>query len=189
MATPSDQAYKHIIPLDFNSVKSVPDSFVWLESDVIPSSDGLSIPVINLMDPNAPKLIIQACETWGIFHLKGHGIPTELMEDVESEARKLFDLPIDQKLKAIRSPDGQTGYGTAPIQSLFSTFMWHEGFCILGSAIDQAKLLWLHDYQGFWYVPCTSTTKIFTGQITLLISVVWIIFYFRLIIFISEIFK
>ena len=157
MATPSDQAYKNIIPLDFNSVKSLPDSFVWLESDAIPSSDGLSIPVIDLMNPNAPKLITQACETWGIFHLKGHGIPTELMEDVESEARKLFDLPIDQKLKVIRSPDGQSGYGIAPIQSLFSTFMWHEGFCILGSASDQAKVLWLHDYQGFWYVQCTRT--------------------------------
>ncbi|PRQ56550.1 putative gibberellin 3-beta-dioxygenase [Rosa chinensis] len=149
MATPSDQTSKHIIPLDFNSVKSVPDSFVWLQTNAIQSNDGLSIPVIDLMDPNAPKLIVEACETWGVFHLKDHGIPTKIMEDVNSEARKLFDLPIDQKLKAVRSPDGQSGYGIVPMQSLFSTFMWHEGLTILGSAIDHAKVLWPNDYQQF----------------------------------------
>ncbi|XP_050365669.1 uncharacterized protein LOC126784231 [Argentina anserina] len=149
METPSDQAYKHIIPLDFNSVKSVPDSFVWLQSDVVQSDDGLSVPVIDLMDSNAPKLIVEACETWGIFQLKSHGIPTKIIEDIESEARKLFDLPIDQKLKAVRSPDGVSGYGIVPMQSLFSTFMWHEGLTILGSAIDQAKVLWPDDYKQF----------------------------------------
>ncbi|XP_004291423.1 PREDICTED: gibberellin 3-beta-dioxygenase 1-like [Fragaria vesca subsp. vesca] len=149
MATPWDQAYKHIIPLDFNSVNSVPDSFVWSQSDVIQPDNGLFIPIIDLMDSNAPKLIVEACETWGVFQLKNHGVRTKIMEDIESEARKLFDLPIDQKLKAVRSPDGLSGYGIVPIQSLFSTFMWHEGLTLFGSAIDHAKALWPHDYQQF----------------------------------------
>lgn len=151
MSTPWDQAYKHIIPLDFNSVKSVPDSFVWSQSDIIQPDNGLFIPVIDLMDSNALKLIVEACETWGVFQLKNHGVPTKIMEDIESEARKLFDLPIDQKLKAVRSPDGLSGYGIVPMQSLFSTFMWHEGLTVFGSAIDHAKALWPHDYQQFRY--------------------------------------
>ncbi|KAL6216925.1 hypothetical protein ACLB2K_010143 [Fragaria x ananassa] len=52
-------------------------------------------------------------------------------------------------MKAVRSPGRITGYGIAHIQSLFSTTMWHEGFTIVGSAIDHARLLWPNDYQGF----------------------------------------
>ncbi|KAM5566201.1 gibberellin 3-beta-dioxygenase 1 [Rosa sericea] len=149
MATP-EEAYMRIIPLDFGSAKSVPDSFVWPQaSDEVHSSDGLTIPVIDLTDPNAPQLIKEACQTWGILQLKGHGIPTKLMEDMESECERLFSLPTDQKMKALRSPGGSTGYGIVPMQSLFSTTMWHEGLTIMGSAIDHARLLWPNDYQGF----------------------------------------
>ncbi|XP_004290878.1 PREDICTED: gibberellin 3-beta-dioxygenase 1-like [Fragaria vesca subsp. vesca] len=151
MATPADQAaYKDVIPLDFGSVKTLPDSFVWPESDDFYSgTDQPCIPVINLMDPNASQLIIQACETWGVFQLIGHGIPQKLVEDMESQTHRLFALPADQKLKTLRTPGKAIiGYGNPPFQARLSRKLWQEGFTIMGYPVDQARVLWPHDYQG-----------------------------------------
>ncbi|KAL6208144.1 hypothetical protein ACLB2K_019095 [Fragaria x ananassa] len=39
MATPPDQAYKDVIPLDFTSVETFPDSYMWPESDDLYSAN------------------------------------------------------------------------------------------------------------------------------------------------------
>ncbi|GAV74837.1 2OG-FeII_Oxy domain-containing protein/DIOX_N domain-containing protein [Cephalotus follicularis] len=140
----------HVIPLDFNTIPTVPDSHLWPPSDDdFPSDDRLSIPVVDLMDPDAVKLIGDACETWGVFHLTGHGIPLSLLEHVEVEGRQLFSLPAEQKLKALRSPGGATGYGVAQISPFFPKYMWHEGFTIMGSPLEQAIQLWPDDHKRF----------------------------------------
>ncbi|KAF8393303.1 hypothetical protein HHK36_021544 [Tetracentron sinense] len=143
---------RHIIPLNFESVRKVPDSHAWPLADDYPNGDlfnGESIPVIDLEDPNVVKLVGHACETWGVFQIKNHGLPLRLIEDLESEGRHLFSLPAEQKLKALRSPDGGSGYGLARISPFFSKFMWHEGFTIMGSPVHHASLLWPHDYTHF----------------------------------------
>ncbi|KAF2286899.1 hypothetical protein GH714_035130 [Hevea brasiliensis] len=139
-----------IIPLDFDSVVTVPDSHAWPISDGFESNDWLSIPTIDLRDPDAAKLIGHACETWGVFQVVNHDIPLNLLDEVESEARQLFSLTTTQKLKALRSPGGVTGYGLARISSFFNKFMWHEGFTIIGSPLYHARELWSNDYQKFW---------------------------------------
>lgn len=95
-------------------------------------------------------LIGHACEKWGAFQLKNHGIPFGVIEDVEEEAKRLFALPTEQKLKALRSPGGATGYGRARISPFFPKFMWHEGFTIIGSPSHDAKKIWPNDYARFW---------------------------------------
>nr|WRO64415.1 gibberellin 3-beta-dioxygenase 1 [Paeonia suffruticosa] len=151
----------HIIPLDFTSVESVPHSHEWTQSsNESPSDDEhLSIPVVDLMDPNAEKLVRDACETWGVFQLTSHGVPSCLLEDVEFEALRFFCLSSQQKMKVLRSPDGATGYGLARISSFFNKFMWHEGFTIMGSPSDHAKELWPNDYQRFCDVMNEYQTK------------------------------
>ncbi|TKY74683.1 Gibberellin 3-beta-dioxygenase 1 [Spatholobus suberectus] len=143
---------RHIIPLDFSSVLNLPDSHAWS----LPSDDyfsfndaGSSIPIIDLMDPNATELVGLACEKWGAFQLKNHGIPFGFFEEVEREAKRLFSLPAEQKLKALRSPGGATGYGRARISPFFPKFMWHEGFTIIGSPSHDAKKIWPNDYARF----------------------------------------
>ncbi|KAB2629401.1 gibberellin 3-beta-dioxygenase 1-like [Pyrus ussuriensis x Pyrus communis] len=153
ISDPYEAHLHHIIPIDFNTIQTLPESHVWHDhsdesSSRVPSADPLFVPVIDLMDPEAPSLMIQACEEWGIFQVIGHGL-TKLMDDVESEAEKLFGLPVDQKLKALRSPGGATGYGRPHISPFFDKHMWHEGFTIMGSPVDHAKQLWPQDYQGF----------------------------------------
>ncbi|XP_061359583.1 gibberellin 3-beta-dioxygenase 1-like [Gastrolobium bilobum] len=165
MATTLSEAYRdlplnlhHIIPLDFSSLRTLPDSHAWPQSDddhhhfsFNGCYDGVEsfIPIIDLMDPNAMELIGLACEKWGAFQLKNHGIPLSVIEEVQVEAKKLFALPAEQKLKGLRSAGGATGYGRARISPFFTKYMWHEGFTIMGSPSDDAKKIWPNDYERF----------------------------------------
>ncbi|KAE9452253.1 hypothetical protein C3L33_15847, partial [Rhododendron williamsianum] len=142
----------HLIPLDFPSLRAVPESHVWPESynfRVSPSDENLSIPIVDLKDPNIADNIGRACQTWGIFQVTNHGLPSGLLEDVEYEARRLFSLPVEQKRKVLRSPCGATGYGCARITPFFPKLMWHEGFTVMGSSVDHARVLWPHGYKRF----------------------------------------
>ncbi|CAI9755627.1 unnamed protein product [Fraxinus pennsylvanica] len=152
---------QHIIPLDFDSVHELPDSHTW--SDHVnnlylekytylkhtPMDEESSVPIIDLSAPNVVELVGNACETWGMFHVVNHGVSSILVDDVESHAQQLFSLPTQHKLKALRAPDGATGYGVARISPFFSKLMWHEGFTIMGSIVEHAKELWPHDYEDF----------------------------------------
>ncbi|PQQ05179.1 gibberellin 3-beta hydroxylase [Prunus yedoensis var. nudiflora] len=141
---------------DFSSLQELPDSYAWSQNDdQYPSSPGSfgaeqdSVPVIDLSDPNALKLTGHACRTWGVFQVTNHGIPSKLLDDIESAGRSLFSLPVQQKLKAARSPDGISGYGFARISSFFQKLMWSEGFTIVGSPLDHFRQLWPQDYNKF----------------------------------------
>ncbi|KAK6927450.1 Non-hem dioxygenase N-terminal domain, partial [Dillenia turbinata] len=131
----------------FESIQTLPESHVWHDqSHEIQSS---SIPIIDLHDPNVIKLIRNASESWGIFELIGHGIPLKLVKDVEEEARRLFSLPFQHKLKALRSANGATGYGIAKIFKFYPKLLWHEGFTIMGSPAADAVKLWPNHYMHF----------------------------------------
>ncbi|KAD6794655.1 hypothetical protein E3N88_05551 [Mikania micrantha] len=139
--------------LDFNAMKELPESHAWLPLDELPSTYGSStpdpVPLINLKDPNAMKLVGHACKTWGVFQVTNHGVPINLLEEMEVAGRKLFALPIHQKLKAARSPNGVSGYGVARISTFFPKLMWSEGFTIIGSPNDHARKLWPNRYSRF----------------------------------------
>ncbi|PWA68690.1 oxoglutarate/iron-dependent dioxygenase [Artemisia annua] len=126
-----------ITPLDFDSLDEIQTQ----------EPQELSIPII---DPNALDLIGQASKTWGIFQVINHGVPLALIKKLESESRRLFALPTDEKHKVLRSANAVTGYGTARISPFFDKCMWHEGFAIMGSCVEDAKALWPHDYKNFW---------------------------------------
>ncbi|KAM7480405.1 hypothetical protein LguiA_028618 [Lonicera macranthoides] len=138
--------------LDLNSVKELPDSHAWASLDGLPSGDSSiteSVPVIDLEGPNTIELVGHACRTWGVFQVINHGISKNLLDRMEASGRKLFSLPIQQKLKAARAPDGVSGYGVARISSFFPKLMWSEGFTILGSPLEHARQLWPQDYSEF----------------------------------------
>ncbi|XP_023537854.1 gibberellin 3-beta-dioxygenase 1-like [Cucurbita pepo subsp. pepo] len=146
-------ADKEFLPLDFNSVQTVPESHLWPDSDelssVIDLDEKISLPSIDLLDDGASELLGRACEQWGMFQLTNHGISKTLIAKMEEEARRLFTLPAKEKMKTLRSADRVTGYGTAVISKYHSKCMWHEGFTILGSPADDAKKLWPSDSKRF----------------------------------------
>ncbi|KAJ0491639.1 putative oxoglutarate/iron-dependent dioxygenase, non-heme dioxygenase domain-containing protein [Helianthus annuus] len=160
----------HITPIDFESIDGFPESHSWPQFDESLNKiqthdlkDSL-IPVIDLASPNAKTLISQACETWGVFQVVNHGVPFELVKKVESESRRLFALTTHEKCKVLRSVDGATGYGSPKLSPFFDKRMWHEGFTIMGSCVDDAKVLWPHEYQRF-----CDTMDAYQNQMKLLI--------------------
>ncbi|KAL9239847.1 hypothetical protein vseg_014128 [Gypsophila vaccaria] len=158
-----------ISPIDFNSSKNVPKSHDWFDETTLSSSSNdskinpnskevskellTSIPIIDLNDPNILVKIYNACENWGFLQITNHGVSNEILEKLETQVKKLFDLPFDEKMKALRAPDSSAGYGSPKIAPFFPKKMWTEGFTILGDSLfHHAKLLWPQngdDYQGF----------------------------------------
>ncbi|XP_061345301.1 gibberellin 3-beta-dioxygenase 3-like [Gastrolobium bilobum] len=140
-------SFKNHIPLDFKNVHTIPNSHEWtLPNDhtvAEPQTFG-SMPIINLSDPNAKSLIRHACEKWGVFQVINHGVPLNLLNEVELLTHRLFSLPTHRKICALRSPDGITGYGLPQISSFFPKLMWTEGFTMVGSPVEHATLLWPH---------------------------------------------
>ncbi|KAG2729204.1 hypothetical protein I3843_01G233200 [Carya illinoinensis] len=151
-AHPVHLCHKHP---DFTSLQELPDSYTWGHLDVeSSSSDGdsfssESVPVVDLSDPNALTLVGHACKTWGVFQVTNHNISQNLLDDIENTGRSLFSLPVQQKLKAARTPDGVSGYGLARISSFFPKLMWSEGFTVVGSPLEQFRQLWPQDYGKF----------------------------------------
>ncbi|GLU22153.1 hypothetical protein SLE2022_382490 [Rubroshorea leprosula] len=156
---PSEDYQAHPVHLkhqDFTSFQELPDSFAWTQrsdddSHYLSTGDSISesVPVIDLSDPNALPLIGHACKTWGVFQVTNHGVPSTLLDNMERITKTLFSLPVQQKLKASRSPESVSGYGVARISSFFPKQMWSEGFTIVGSPVEHFRKLWPEDYSRY----------------------------------------
>ncbi|XP_062012488.1 gibberellin 3-beta-dioxygenase 3 [Rosa rugosa] len=147
MSSTTTRNLSHIVPLDFNSIHTLPDSHTWDSStDHHPFTE--LVPIIDLLNPNAASLIQLASEQWGVFQVTNHGIPMNLIQEAELQARGLFELSRDQKLQALRSPvpESLTGYGRARISANFSKLMWSESFTMIGSPLEHAAQLWPDDH-------------------------------------------
>ncbi|KAF8408876.1 hypothetical protein HHK36_004945 [Tetracentron sinense] len=71
------------------------------------------IPIIDLSKPNSNTLLVKACEEFGFFKVINHGVPTQFMTRLESEALKFFSLPQFEKEQA--GPPDPFGYGNKRI--------------------------------------------------------------------------
>lgn len=73
------------------------------------SADGLQLPLIDLSgyinptsEKDKEKVIAQvrdACEQYGFFQVKGHGVPLSLQNALLDSLDKLFSMPKEEKLK------------------------------------------------------------------------------------------
>lgn len=80
----------------------------------------LDIPVIDLeflatrdagKRREAVAAAARACQTWGFFQIRNHGIDQSLIERCEQEAHRLFQLPLEAKERCHRPPGASFGYG------------------------------------------------------------------------------
>lgn len=158
MSSISQSLNERLIPLDFKSVLSIPESHQWTLStdDRIANlnpSESESLPLIDLSHSNARSLIRQASEEWGAFQVTNHGVPSSLLRQLDLQTHLLFSLPTHHKLTTLRPPHGVTGYGMPRISIFYPKLMWSEGFSIMGSPADHASQLWPHQPQQqetFW---------------------------------------
>ncbi|XP_014633581.1 protein DOWNY MILDEW RESISTANCE 6-like isoform X2 [Glycine soja] len=71
------------------------------------------IPVIDLSEGRKELLISQigkACEEWGFFQVINHGVPFEISREVEIEAKKFFEMSLEEKKKLKRDEFNAMGY-------------------------------------------------------------------------------
>jgi isopenicillin N synthase-like dioxygenase len=58
----------------------------------------------------AGDLLRAPCETWGLFHLVGHGVPPAELAEFGAAMKAFFELPSDQKALLRRTRDNAWGY-------------------------------------------------------------------------------
>ncbi|XP_028754905.1 gibberellin 2-beta-dioxygenase-like [Neltuma alba] len=71
------------------------------------------IPEIDLSDPQAKTLIVKASQDLGFFKLVNHGVPFDLISNLETQALNFFALP--QPHKDRLGPPDPFGYGNNKI--------------------------------------------------------------------------
>ena len=78
------------------------------------------------------KEIVTACSEWGFFHLINHGIPVEELDEVQEQASRFFELPLDLKQRTSISKDGAPdmySYGfRRGTTNKFAGRPWNESF-------------------------------------------------------------
>ncbi|KAL9241895.1 hypothetical protein vseg_015955 [Gypsophila vaccaria] len=51
-----------------------------------------------------------ACEQWGFFRVCNHGVPLEIIENLDRAGREFFSLPVDVKRRVSRDETNRLGY-------------------------------------------------------------------------------
>nr|GMC70303.1 gibberellin 2-beta-dioxygenase 1-like [Ipomoea batatas] len=74
---------------------------------------GVGVPLIDLSHPDAKHHLVKACEEFGFFKVVNHGVPTEFITRLESQAVKFFSSPLSHKENA--GPPDPSGYGNKKI--------------------------------------------------------------------------
>lgn len=78
----------------------------------------LEVPVIDMSDPEEEKVmkkIAEASREWGIFQVVNHGIPNEVIRELQRVGKEFFELPQAEKEAVAKEPGGGSieGYGTS----------------------------------------------------------------------------
>ncbi|KAJ4958935.1 hypothetical protein NE237_026046 [Protea cynaroides] len=75
--------------------------------EAFPASSNVSL--LNCIDLSSPdiqesvSLLKQACLESGFFYVVNHGISPDFMDEVFSQSKNFFDLPINEKMKLLRN--------------------------------------------------------------------------------------
>ena len=93
--------------------------------------DGMSVPLVDIsgFDGGSPEKrrkiaddVAHALESIGFLSITGHGVPAELMKSMRDQFWNFYDLPMEEKLKAINpSMNLNRGYAPPGAQSIAST--------------------------------------------------------------------
>lgn len=74
----------------------------------------LEVPVIDLAADDSHHRVSEASRDWGIFQVVNHGIPDDVIADLQRVGREFFELPLEEKELISKTPSsGIEGYGTS----------------------------------------------------------------------------
>ena len=102
-----------------SSLNTIPPEFVRSENEQPGKTtfNGLApaVPVINLSDTNFSQAIVDASRDWGIFQVINHGIPSDVIVELQRVGKEFFELPQEEKEAYAVAPGSGSleGYGTS----------------------------------------------------------------------------
>lgn len=98
--------------------------------------EALAIPVVDMSRLSSPDGAVRlalvteiatACAQFGFFQVVNHGVDAALIKRCETEAHKMFELPLDVKERVHRPPQTSFGYGANTWVNQ-SVMHWAESF-------------------------------------------------------------
>lgn len=118
-------------------IKDLPVNYVKDEDErpaVAYNDFSKEVPVISLANAGAGRaehaqLISElraACEEWGMFQIKDHGVPAELNSQIMCCAEEFFSLPVEEKMQYAIQTGQFVGYGNGSFINDDSSMDWRE---------------------------------------------------------------
>ncbi|KAJ3680650.1 hypothetical protein LUZ60_016928 [Juncus effusus] len=112
------------------------ESYIRPEMDddsTVLSENSEAVPVIDMrrlmdekfVEEEMDKLKV-ACEDWGFFQFVNHGIPEKVMEEMKSNMKGFFELPLEEREKVAQEPGDFEGYGQAFVLSEKQKLDWAD---------------------------------------------------------------
>lgn len=110
-----------LIALSSMSAGSIPSEFIRSEKEqpAITTLHGYipQVPTIDFGDPDEEKLTrltVEASTQWGMFQIINHGIPGEVISNLQKVGKEFFELPQEEKELYAKRPDSNSiqGYGS-----------------------------------------------------------------------------
>ncbi|KAI3934551.1 hypothetical protein MKW92_050684 [Papaver armeniacum] len=71
-----------------------------------------------------------ACQHWGFFQVVNHGISSQVIDQLKSEIRNLFELPLEEKKKIWQEAGDMEGFGKRFVVSDEQKLDWSDNFYI-----------------------------------------------------------
>ncbi|KAJ8434883.1 hypothetical protein Cgig2_003322 [Carnegiea gigantea] len=102
------------------SKEDIPSDFIRPENEqpgitTVGSTD-FEIPVIEINDSDEERLakvIAKASSEIGFFQVTNHGIPRDVIDNLQRAGKEFFELPVQEKEEYSKLPGSLEGYGTA----------------------------------------------------------------------------
>ncbi|XP_028775008.1 flavonol synthase/flavanone 3-hydroxylase [Neltuma alba] len=102
------------------SQENIPSEFTWSETEQpgLTTLHGvhLQVPTIDFSNPNEEELvsqIVDASSRWGMYQIVNHGIPQEVIANLQAVGKAFFELPQQEKELISKVPGSVEGYGTS----------------------------------------------------------------------------
>ena len=147
----SSSQYKTVQELAENGhLQEIPSDFIVPEeercnlkggSSLLTMESALELPLIDMDEAAETQLaaegdchgkIVQqirtACEEWGFFQVKNHGIPLSVIKEMQQVVHEFLELPVEEKNKAMsNSLEPRTqGYSTRQALNEGALSMWSD---------------------------------------------------------------
>ncbi|KAH9325197.1 hypothetical protein KI387_005375, partial [Taxus chinensis] len=75
----------------------------------------------RLIDHALVATVREACKEWGFFQLVNHGIPQDLLQDIQTVSRELLSMPTEAKDRATNSNPSQSYFRSPGVPTPYET--------------------------------------------------------------------